>query len=164
MREIKKAGQHSNGAAEKGNIGFVEILLRNGANINALDSSGLVARQVTEGQPQSFVQRLRQNGINISVENNLGETPLHKAACWGHEMLVQLLIRNGADINARSLSYGATALHKAIGSCRKELVELLLQSGIRVDEVDHLGETALHKAASRDLDKIVSLLLECGAY
>ena len=59
------------------------------------------------------------------VKNN---TPLHKAAQFGYISIIQLLIENGADVNA-SNSEGETALHYAMKKNNAELEEYLRNQG-----------------------------------
>jgi len=39
-------------------------------------------------------------GTDVNVKDKVGGTPLHRAAYWGHKEIVELLIDNGADVNA----------------------------------------------------------------
>jgi len=59
------------------------------------------------------------------VKNN---TPLHKAAQFGYISIIQLLIENGADVNA-SNNEGETALHYAMKNNNAELEEYLRNQG-----------------------------------
>ena len=39
-------------------------------------------------------------GTDVNTKDSKGKTPLHHAAYWGHEEIVELLIAKGADVNA----------------------------------------------------------------
>ncbi|MDC0065845.1 ankyrin repeat domain-containing protein, partial [Verrucomicrobia bacterium] len=39
-------------------------------------------------------------GTDVNMKDSKGKTPLHHAAYWGHEEIVELLIAKGADVNA----------------------------------------------------------------
>lgn len=43
---------------------------------------------------------LLENGANIDEANDLCMTPLHYAAVYGYDQMAQVLIQNGAAINA----------------------------------------------------------------
>ena len=55
----------------------------------------------------------------------LRDTWLHRAAESGHEGVVLLLLKNGADIAARD-NKGGTVLHGAVSNDREAVVRLLL--------------------------------------
>ena len=52
-----------------------------------------------------------------------GFTALHEAAKEGHKVIVELLIANGGDVNAKNRS-GKTPLHNAAEYGHKEVAEL----------------------------------------
>ena len=54
--------------------------------------------------------------------------PLNKVVAGGHEKIVELLLRNGADVNAQGGVYG-TALQAASYGGHEKVVELLLSNG-----------------------------------
>ena len=60
-------------------------------------------------------------GTDVDVkDDNWGGTPLYFAACKGHKEIAEMLIDNGADINAKT-KYGLTPMH---GATTKEVAEL----------------------------------------
>jgi cytohesin len=68
------------------------------------------------------------NGVNVDErDESYGGTPLHFAAYSGNEV-VELLIANGADVNAKNQA-DATPLDKAIEKNRDETVSLLRKHG-----------------------------------
>ncbi len=65
--------------------------------------------------------------------NRRGCSPLTSAICGGHQELVELLLKAGADGN-QSDARGITPLQEAISQNNKEIVLLLQQHGARVPE------------------------------
>ena len=65
------------------------------------------------------------------------ETPLHAASRWGHAVVAQLLLENGADVMAKD-EYERTPLHLASKYGRMEVVRVLLKHGAEVDVMDRL--------------------------
>jgi len=84
-------------------------------------------------------------------------TSLHYAAGEGHTKVVELLIANGADVNAKD-EVGWTPLHLAAYWGGKDIVELLIATGADVNAKDKHGETPLDFAHG-----VVATLLRHGA-
>ena len=61
-----------------------------------------------------------------------GWTGLHAAAQAGHVPLVELLLENGADVQAREAGDNTTALHWAAARAEQPLVRVLLDAGADV--------------------------------
>ena len=82
--------------------------------------------------------------------------------------LGELLLRHGADIEARTQP-GRTPLHVAAqGGVPPQIATLLLKRGANVDAKDDEENTPLHLAASRRVEpnyglEVMELLLEHGA-
>ena len=129
------------------------------------------------------------NTIPVNIGNDLGETPLHKAAQRGYYKAVRTLLLFGSNINCRTKK-GLTPLHCACGSrifgdddnnnnydqnndgismklkptSSREVVSRLLQhGGADIHAVDRGGRTPLHYAAKRGRDDLVRLLINKGA-
>ena len=61
-------------------------------------------------------------GADVNAQDNdIRWTPLHVAAAFGHKEIAELLLANGADVNAKSKR--GTPLSNAVKSGDKEIVE-----------------------------------------
>lgn len=89
-------------------------------------------------------------------------TPLHLATANGHLFVIELLIRYGADVNARNQNK-ETPLHLASYLGKPIIVCLLLASGSIVNLQDGEDSTPLRRAAESGHLEIVTLLLRSGA-
>jgi ankyrin repeat protein len=93
-----------------------------------------------------------------------GHTALGLAVFFGHDEIAELLLANGADVNAASRnSQRVTALHAAVARRNAKLVLELLMRGAEPDAVQAAGFTALHSAAFHGDREIAELLLGYGA-
>lgn len=93
-----------------------------------------------------------------------GFTPLGLAAFFGQREVVELLLQQGADVNAVSRNVsGYTALTGAVAGGHREIVATLLAHGARADHRYGPGYTPLHEAAASGKLEIARLLLDHGA-
>jgi len=92
----------------------------------------------------------------------MGATPLHVFAWHGDEHIVELLIANGAEVNAKD-NVGDTALHEAARGGHKEIAEMLISEGADVNAVNQQGSTPLHESAGEGREDVVRLLLAHNA-
>ncbi|KAH8700290.1 ankyrin repeat-containing domain protein [Talaromyces proteolyticus] len=94
---------------------------------------------------------LEQNAAEVdSHDNVLGMTPLHS--------IVELLLDNGADINAQT-KQGDTALHLATERGQRRVMKLLLARDIDTTATNKAGHTALHSAIGTVSDEATIPLL-----
>ncbi|KJZ77712.1 hypothetical protein HIM_02889 [Hirsutella minnesotensis 3608] len=88
--------------------------------------------------------------------------PLKLAISNGHLSMVRLLIKHGANVNARG-DMGKTALHEAVQANDRNMVEVLADSGADLNAVDSSGSTPLQVAASLGYVEVAEALLRLGA-
>lgn len=97
-------------------------------------------------------------GLVAAVGSN-GETPLHRAALWGHSDIVQYLLAQGADVNARD-SAGRIPLFEA---STKAVAEMLVAHGADPLILRPDGGTVLLEAVSGGMPvELVAHLLSLG--
>ena len=115
-----------------------------------------IRRTKTRGSPDAA------GAMSWSTEsrNCHGNTYLQIASIYGHCEIVQVLIDNGADVNAVHPESSMTSLHLACSNAQQPIVELLLDNNAKVQSPDKDGMTALHYAAEAGIDGIVRLLLQ----
>ena len=114
------------------------------------------------------VERFVALGTNLNTRDELGTTPLHKAASEGHREIVAWLLDHGAKLDAKARlqatgQHGATPLHEAIVAGREQVAHLLIERGAKVNARMTDGSTALLLAANAERDDLTKLLLDNGA-
>lgn len=86
-------------------------------------------------------------------------TPLHMAIQSGSGNIVRLLLKHGADCNARD-SQDMTPLIYTIIKNQESMADTLLFHGARITAVDSQNRSALHWAVIRGRDAILKLLIK----
>ena len=106
------------------------------------------------GEPSDFhnaagfgnIEAVKQHlaaGADVNQKDYLRLTPLHYTAAYGHKEIAELLITNGAEVNAMGGRIKWTPLHTAASNGHKEVVDLLIAKGADVNAKDEHGETPL---------------------
>ena len=88
--------------------------------------------------------------------------PLYVVASTGDEAVIQLLLDNGADINAMDPG-DDTALHLAADGGHEAVLRILLENGADSAFDNYFGIPVLHSAAHDGRKGVLQLLLEDGA-
>ena len=101
-------------------------------------------------------------GADMNAKNDLGETPVWRAAHYGKHLGLQFLIAQGADVNTPN-QYNITPLMEAASSGFDMCVDLLVRAGADVNSQGQFGETALTLAVERRYGKGVDILIAAGA-
>ncbi|MBD0391042.1 ankyrin repeat domain-containing protein [Wolbachia endosymbiont of Pentalonia nigronervosa] len=87
-------------------------------------------------------------------------TLLHIFVYYSLGKVVNVLLENGANIDALDSRYMATPLHWAARFGSKDVAEILLKEGANINATDKDQATPLHRAAGSDNADIVKALLE----
>ncbi|MEQ9404637.1 MAG: ankyrin repeat domain-containing protein [Cyclobacteriaceae bacterium] len=111
----------------------------------------------------SLVEILIQKGAdpNISANNQFRVTPLHSACAISNYEIADILLKHGADVNARQMS-GVTPLHSAAHNGQFEISDLLIKHGADVNAKMEDGRTPLSMAEEEGSEKVISLIRESG--
>jgi cytohesin len=178
-------------AVAHGNKQIAELLIANGANVNAkteeerytplhiaVDGSRMDIAEhgsYIDGSYLDVAKLLIVKGANVNAPSRRGKgslgngrTPLQIAAELGRKEFAELLIANGADVNLNA-RYDVTPLCIAArwegdsGELNRELVELLIDSGAATNRTSKRGCTPLYHAVMGGQKDTVELLVAKGA-
>lgn len=115
-----------------------------------------------QGNFETVKEEIQNNPQLLTAVDDRGYSLLHKAAYNGHLNLLEYLISQGADINAKSGS-GSTPMHGAAFYGHPEIVIVLLDRGADFDIANAGGYTPLLSAGAANRGEIVRLLVDKGA-
>ena len=123
-------------ATEAGNIESVKQAIADGADVTAKASDTSIHVATEAGNIESVKQAIA-DGADVNEKNADGVAPLSNAAYFGHKEVVELLITNGADVNAKF--DGRTPLDFAThpdnpNKNKAELADLLRKHGGKTGE------------------------------
>lgn len=158
-------------AASNGNVQAVEMLLKAGADVNALTS--LLNTPLIESFPVSsklsrdlinrhtrIVELLINAGSDVNARNQQGNTPLHFAALIKVPEVADILLKAGADPNAKNNDKLTPLMYSFLYDthCR-ETIDLLINNGADINASDSDGKTVLIKAIENlELPAILTLI------
>jgi len=136
-------------AATLGDVARLRELLTGSADLaKSYSADGFTALHLATffGQLEAAEELLRQGAdVNAIASNNMRVTVINSAAASGRADVVKLVLRAGADPNARQMM-GYTALHAAAARDNVEMVKDLLDAGADPSLTNDEGKTAADKA------------------
>ena len=113
-----------------------------------------------------YVEMLIEMGANVNCVNQSNKGPLHLAAhfCGGATDIAKILIKNGAEIDAKTNNGLQSPLHFASSEGHQEVVKLLLENGATHDIKDIDDNEPIHYASALGHNQCVEILIQHGAY
>ena len=175
-------------ALRSDNPATAAALIELGSDTGARDDSGYVANPLDCARfntatffhlaPTGTVVGCIESGADVNARFDYdadgnqpdGSTPLHFASAWARDpAIIPLLVRAGADVNARNGS-GGSPLHAAAGSSEDPaMIVALIEAGAELDAWTGKGYhgddglTPLHEAVASGHASAVAALLAAGA-
>ncbi len=143
-------------AAFEGDVAEAARLLKEGADVKAINSYGVNAMQLAADTANTeLIRLLLKAGADPESPNADGETALHLVARSGNVEAAKLLLKAGAKVNSRERFGEQTPLMWAAARRHPQMVELLLSKGADVNARGAVRDykrvaTAESRAAPRD--------------
>ncbi|SDL60770.1 Ankyrin repeat [Maridesulfovibrio ferrireducens] len=153
----------------------LDYLFANGADINHVNHSGITplmdAILLLGDDNAKTVFNFIQNFLTLNpkldlqkiVNNNGGCAALHLTARFGFVDCANLLLKNGASINLKSLDTGRTPLHVAASANHIDMAKCLIEHNAKLELVDKTGSTPLIVAVIHSDADMVRVLVNAGA-
>jgi ankyrin repeat protein len=148
------------------------LIVKYPQDVNA--SGGFYVRPLVAavaGKHFQTAELLRLGGADPNVQGFEGNTPLHSAATYGKDEMVQVLLNLEADINFRN-NKGCSPFSYIFANCGSDpdflqslgnTARLLLDRGADINARDNNGQSPSHTMTDMERIDIIRFLLECGA-
>lgn len=94
---------------------------------------------------------------NLPASNSFHVAPIHSACSMGSLEIMDILIRHGADVNAKQ-QQDYTPLHQAAHAGRADMCELLLKNGADRNARTTSGQIPMNLAAGPNMEQVVRIL------
>lgn len=154
---------------------YIKILLENGADIESEDDTECLRplhiacegfdiesgnKTLGEGGYLDIIQMLLDRGAQIDCRSNILVTPCMFAAANGFTKCLNLMLQNGANVNAQDHK-GYSVIHHA--EYYFDCADLLLKYGADINIQNKHGQTPLHVACNHAQYDGVAFFCERGA-
>lgn len=149
-------------AALSGSYECINLLIRNGAQVNAGIEKRSALHYAVQKNAIRCVKLLLQHGSNPNPPQVYVETPLHIAAEMGYVDCMKALLDAGADVTAQMGNKRNTALHLAAEDDFTDCVKALIDAGANVNARNVDDQTPIHVACLSQSIETVDLLIKHG--
>lgn len=119
-----------------GNIGLIKLFIKQGSDINQVDSNSLNIIYKYMAENKTFRREIDQKNYYTNLKSIIGL---------------------GANVNAKD-SYGGITLHKAILDCDIQTVKIILHSGADINAIDNRGRNMIHNCIWQNKIKTFRLI------
>ncbi|XP_046582158.1 ankyrin repeat domain-containing protein 17-like [Haliotis rubra] len=147
-------------AAEFGHIDVLELLVREGGDVNLRSDAGntILHAACLGGYVKVVSHVLTTTHVDINAQGIQGRTPLMLAAWKGHQDVFELLVSAGSDVSLVD-DGGNNILHVACRGGHVEMVTYLLSKKLAdSDATDKQGSTAIMIAKEKKHKAVVDVL------
>jgi len=144
-------------ASENGHVQIVELLVKEGANVNLMEdsvwSSSALKRAAEKGH-KAIVKVLIDAGADLNLTDYVEQTASMSAAWTGQTEVLNILLEAGADISG-----SRNPLFIAARRGHKEITQMLINAGADVTARDSRGHTPLTIALSSQQFQVAQTLM-----
>jgi len=147
-------------SVKSGKTEIVQMLLDNGADINARFSESLIEAAI-DANNEETLRLLLSRGTNPNEEMKLLKiTPLHQCAIYNRPKMVPILVEFGAKVDAKNMD-GDEPLDLAARNDEAEVVQELIKAGakislwnaVRIGDIEKVKEFLQNKPDTNYIDK-----------
>ena len=143
-------------------VGEINKLIAAGANPNHLENGRPLLGWAAQNGNVEVVKALIDAKGDVNVADvGIGHTPLMRAIETQQSAIVQVLLKAGANPNAKA-SDGETCLEMAVQSRKPEIVSALVAAGVDVKYVSPEGDSAALAAAQNGMEGSVEIIRILG--
>lgn len=144
--DVEEAQSELDQACHTNDVELATSCALRGASLNRILPSGDIPLfHAVRGKHFTFVEFLRQQGVDMNMRDKGGRTALYIAAENNDEEGIRRLVQLGAERQLKDYK-GQTPLHRAAAAGHTRVVELLLGMGADIDATDKAGWTAASHA------------------
>ncbi|KAG5445812.1 Fibronectin type 3 and ankyrin repeat domains protein 1 [Clonorchis sinensis] len=146
---------------------MMEVLLDWNADPNTQDSTGKTALMFAAFKGNiECIETLLDCGSDVNITDQNDLTALHMAVDGEQPRAIRLLVKSGANLEAREVGMKWTPLLRCAGLKNNGNVEVaheLVRLGAEIDAADEDGKTALHNAILNGHHDLCDFLIKHGA-
>ena len=129
------------------------------------DPAKEIIKAAKSGDAERVSALLANDKSLVKARDKDGSTPLHCAVWKGHQQVVALLLKAGADVNAQNENdhWGTTPLHAAAHANQAAIAQLLIDYGADVQATDREGRTPMFHTTFHKARAVVKVLEKYNA-
>lgn len=151
-------------AAGLGYKDVVELLIKNGADVNAIDDkSRNILWTVIDSDKPDMIKLLADNKVNIEyIEPKDNANPLYYAFSYNKKECIKALLEAGANVNV--IRKDSSVLQLAVfRDADSDIIKMLIDKGANINFQDSVAKyTPLHMAINLNRTEAAKILIEAG--
>lgn len=155
-------------AVREGDIDAVKVFINHKFDVNTRHSEreSTALMFASSNGKHDIVKLLVENGADVNVKNNDGNTALYFALIGSSStvniMIIKTLVKYGAYVNVKCKD-PETFLHIALIKRKYSVIELFVKKGADVNKKNDNGETPLSYASKYCSNETCQILIDAGA-